>query len=34
MTASAGDQKSGDCDRVIVVAGDWGDCDCESLTLL
>ncbi len=29
MTTGAGDQKSGDCDRVIVVAGD---CDCESLT--
>ncbi len=29
MTAGAGDQKTGDCDLVIVVAGD---CDCESLT--
>ncbi len=27
MTAGAGDQKTGDCDLVIVVAGD-----CESLT--
>ncbi len=28
MVASAGDQKTGDCDRVIVVAGD-----CDSLTI-
>ncbi len=30
MAAGAGDQYSGDCDLVIVVAGD---CDCESLTI-
>ncbi len=29
MVASAGDQKTGDCDRVIVVAGD-----CDSLTII
>ncbi len=29
MLAGAGDQKTGDCDLVIVVAGD-----CESLTTM
>ncbi len=38
MAAGAGDQYSGDCELVIVVAGDWGDwggCgDRDSLTVI
>ncbi len=30
---AAGDQNSSDYDLVIVVAGDCGDCDCESLAI-
>ncbi len=32
MTAGVGDLNSGDCDLVIVLDGDCGDCD-ESLTI-